>query len=79
MTPVEAQICAAVRALAWNVREWRTFRQATVERLAELAELSPRHIQKIEAGEANVTLATIVKVAFALGVDLRDLFAPLRR
>jgi transcriptional regulator with XRE-family HTH domain len=79
MTPVEAQIRAARRALAWNVREWRTFRQATVERLAELAELSPRYIQKIEAGGANITLAAIVKVAFALSVDIRDLFAPLRR
>lgn len=79
MTPIDTRIRDAVRALAWNLKEWRTFRQATVERLAELADLSPRHVQKVEAGEGNPTLTTIVKLAYALGVDLRDLFAPLRR
>ena len=79
MSPIEAQIRAAVGALAWNVREWRTFRGATINRIAEVAELHPRTIQKIEAGEENVSLTTIVRVAFALKIDMRDLFAPLRK
>lgn len=79
MTPVEVQIRSALGALAWNTREWRRFRHATGARLAEVAQLSLREIQRIEAGTANPRLDTIVRLAFALKVDPRDLFAPLRR
>ncbi len=79
MTPVDIAIRNALGALAWNAREWHRFRHATGARLAEIAQLSHREVQRIEAGEANPRLDTIVRLAFALKVDHRDLFAPLRR
>jgi len=36
--------------------------------------LVTRHLQKLEAGEVNVTLRTLVRISVALGVDLKDLF-----
>lgn len=34
-----------------------------------------RHVQKVEAGEANITLHTLALLAGALGVEPRDLLA----
>lgn len=70
---------AAHRALAWNVVESRRAQHLTIEAAAEKAEIAARHWSKIEAGEANVTLVTLVRVAYALGVAIGDLFAPVRR
>jgi DNA-binding phage protein len=41
--------------------------------------MAPRHWSKVEAGDGNPTLNTIVRVAVALGADIRDLFAPVGR
>lgn len=71
-----AQLRAAHRALAWNVMDRRRSERLTIEAAAWKAEIAPRHWSKIEAGEANVTLLTLVKVAVALGVAVADLFAP---
>ncbi|MDB6034089.1 MAG: transcriptional regulator [Verrucomicrobiales bacterium] len=38
----------------------------TQERLAEMTELNPRTIQKIEAGSINLLLTTIVRIRKAL-------------
>ena len=36
--------------------------------------LVTRHFQKLEAGEVNVTLRTLVRVAAALRIDLKTCF-----
>jgi transcriptional regulator with XRE-family HTH domain len=41
--------------------------------------MAPRRWAQIEAGKGNATLATLVKVAVALGVAISDLFAPVQR
>jgi transcriptional regulator with XRE-family HTH domain len=64
---------ACVR-LAKKAREKRTDLDLTQEAVAEAAGLSPRHYQKFEAGELNVTLKTLCRVADALKVPLRDFF-----
>jgi transcriptional regulator with XRE-family HTH domain len=59
-----------------RVLEEREARALTQEGLAELVELSPRQIQRVEAGEANVALELIIRIADALSVDPGQLFAP---
>jgi transcriptional regulator with XRE-family HTH domain len=62
------------RRVAMQVRRLRTGKGLTQETVAATAGLAPRHLQKIEAAEVNVTLDTLVKVAGALDVDVRELF-----
>jgi transcriptional regulator with XRE-family HTH domain len=45
----------------------------TQEAVAERLHMVPRHYQKIEAGELNVTLSTLCKLALALRVKPRTL------
>ena len=52
-----------------NVRTRRNAASLTLKKASERAEMHWRHWQKIEAGETNATLATIVKMADALDVD----------
>jgi transcriptional regulator with XRE-family HTH domain len=62
------------RALGAQLRAFRTLRGWTQEALAGRADLAPRHLQKVEAGEVNVTLCTLWRLASALGVDVTELF-----
>ena len=59
--------------VAAQVRRLRAGRRMTQEAAAGAAGLAVRHFRKIEAGEVNVTLDTLVKVATALGVDVAEL------
>lgn len=44
-------------------------RGVTQERLAELADLNIRTLQKIEAGETNILLTTVLRLQRALGCE----------
>ncbi|EYF05990.1 helix-turn-helix domain-containing protein [Chondromyces apiculatus] len=61
------------RHLARNVRKHREAAGLTLEKAAERAGMNWRHIQKVEAGEVNVTLHTIARLAVALDADPADL------
>ncbi|MCU0786411.1 MAG: helix-turn-helix domain-containing protein [Verrucomicrobia bacterium] len=50
-----------------NVRRERVARGITQERLAELVDINPRTVQKIEAGKLNILLTTIQRLQAALG------------
>lgn len=63
------------RRIATNVRRLRNAQELSVIDAAESVGLHWRLWQKLEAGDNNVTLFTIVRVAEALDVDPRDLFA----
>lgn len=63
----------ARQRVAWRVRDFRLSRNLTQEAVAARAGLAPRHLQKVEAGEVNITLLTLVKIAVALGVDVDEL------
>ena len=52
-----------------NVRRERVARSLTQERLAELAELNLRTVQKIEAGKINILLTTVIRIQRALDSD----------
>ena len=62
-----------LRTLGDNLRRERTARGMTQERLAELADLNPRTVQKIEAGDITILVTTLDRLRMALGCDLRRL------
>jgi transcriptional regulator with XRE-family HTH domain len=55
------------------VRRLRNAKGLTQERLAELVQLNPRTIQKIEAGEVNILLTTMLRIQKALECHWEDL------
>jgi transcriptional regulator with XRE-family HTH domain len=58
-----------------TVRELRDERGYSQEELAERATLHRNYVGGVERGERNVALENIVKLAKALSVSPRDLFA----
>ena len=49
-----------------NVRRERVAHGLTQEKLAELMEVNPRTIQKIEAGKLNILLTTVMRLQKAM-------------
>lgn len=59
-----------------NLRKLRTEKNMTQKQLADASGVNIRQIQRIETGEgdmSNVTLGNAVKLADALGVDVKEL------
>ena len=56
-----------LRCLGANIRRERMAKELTQERLAEMAELNLRTIQKIEAGRINILITTAMRIQQALG------------
>src|SRR5262245_22985169 len=56
-----------------NVRARRNAASLTLKKASERAEMHWRHWQKIEAGQVNLTVQTLVRIAGVLGVDPADL------
>ncbi len=63
------------RRIATNVRRLRTEQEISAVDAAESVGLHWRLWQKVEAGDNNITLFTLVRIAEALDVDPRDLLA----
>jgi transcriptional regulator with XRE-family HTH domain len=61
------------KTLAARLRDGRKARGWTQEDAAEHCGLVTRHYQKLEAGEINMTLATLERLCDAFGVDASDL------
>lgn len=59
--------------LGRNVRRERNSRGLTQEALAELVDVHPRTIPKIEAGEINLLITTIARIRAALDCPLAEL------
>jgi transcriptional regulator with XRE-family HTH domain len=62
-----------LRELGDNIRRMRTSLKLSQERLAELAEVNPRTLRRIEAGEINILVTTLARVCGALGCDWDNL------
>ncbi len=60
--------------LSHNVLRLRKARRWTQEEAAHQTEMSTRLLQRIEAGETNVTLTTLARLVEGFGVDVLDLF-----
>ena len=62
------------RRLTAGLRRQRKRLGWSQERAAEALGVVPRHYQKIEAGELNVTLRTLDRLCRAFSVDVEQLF-----
>ena len=62
-----------LNAFGRNVRRIRMAREITQEKLAELVDLNIRTIQKIEAGDVNILLTTVLRLQKALGCPWNEL------
>jgi transcriptional regulator with XRE-family HTH domain len=74
-----SQYAEECRKLGLRVRQLRQKAGLTLERASAAAELDLAHWQKIEAGQVNVTLGTMLRVANALGAKIADLFSRTQR
>ena len=59
--------------LAKTARTLRRERGWTLDDVAERSGLDPRHVQLVESGTANPTLATLVRLAVGLGIPLEQM------
>ncbi|GAA1854202.1 XRE family transcriptional regulator [Brevibacterium marinum] len=70
---MSARIQTFLDRVGSRVRELRKGREWTIQRLADEASLSRRMLTQIELGQANPSLATIDRIAHALGTSFADL------
>jgi transcriptional regulator with XRE-family HTH domain len=63
----DSTIQVQLRAFWANVRRERTAKEMTQEKLAELVDVNIRTIQKIEAGDINALVTTVMRIQRALG------------
>ncbi|QQM31704.1 helix-turn-helix domain-containing protein [Martelella lutilitoris] len=59
--------------MANKVREFRKSKNVTLEELADLTGISQTHLSRMESGKRGLSLANIIKIAKALGVDAVEL------
>lgn len=64
--------------LGVNIERERKACGLTQEKLAEMVDLHPRVVQKIEAGETNIKATTLFRIQAALGCDWESLVPPVR-
>ena len=65
------------KILGKRIRNHRTAKGLSQEKLAELSGCHPTYIGQIERGEKNATVESIEKIATALNVSLSNLFEKL--
>ncbi len=63
----------ALAALGDTIRKIRIKRGISQEELALLAEVDRSHIGRVERGDNNVAVLTLLRIAHALGVTMKDL------
>lgn len=64
------------REFGKSLRKIRLEKKLSQRALAAEADMEHKHIQRIEAGEVNPTMTTIITLADALGVDPGELMRP---
>lgn len=57
------------------IREWRKHRGMTLERLAEIVDMTASHFSMLERGQRGYTQETLEAVAGALAIDVASLLA----
>lgn len=62
-----------LRSVGDNIRRERKAAGLTQEKLAEKADLAPRVIQKIEAGQITILISTLRRLRKVLGCRYDDL------
>lgn len=65
------------KILGQRIRNYRTSKGLSQEKLAELSGCHPTYIGQIERGEKNATIESIAKISAALSISLSRLFEKL--
>ena len=65
------------KAVGQRIRNYRTQKGLSQEKLAELSGCHPTYIGQLERGEKNATLESIERITVALGITLSKLFEKL--
>jgi XRE family transcriptional regulator, aerobic/anaerobic benzoate catabolism transcriptional regulator len=65
-----------LQGLGTKVRSLRTQASLTIKELAKRAELSLRFVNQLEAGQGNISVAGLARIASALGRPLPELIPP---
>ena len=65
------------KAVGQRIRNYRTQKGFSQEKLAELSGCHPTYIGQLERGEKNATLESIERITAALGISLSKLFEKL--
>ena len=63
-----------ILAFGKRVRQLRTERKLSMEKLAELSGIDYRQLSYVELGDVNTTISTASAIAKGLAVPLKDLF-----
>ena len=71
--PKRSEESRALQTFGDNLRRERMARGLTQERLAELADLNPRTVQKIEAGDITILVTTLFRLRAVLGCEWKRL------
>lgn len=71
--PSSASTFQQLKLFGANLRRERIARKITQEKLAELADLNIRTLQKIEAGQTNILVTTAMRLHAALGCSWDEL------
>jgi len=69
----EGELAEQLRGFGKNLRRVRVARRITQERLAELAGLNLRTVQRIEAGETNILVTTAMRLQKSIGCEWAEL------
>lgn len=67
-----------MRNVGRRVAELRAEHGLTQQELAEAGGFSAKYLQRIEAGEANLTIRSLVRLARLMQVSTRELFEPAK-
>lgn len=62
------------KIIGQRIRNYRTEKGLSQEKLAEMAGCHPTYIGQVERGEKNATLESVEKITLAMGVPLSKLF-----
>jgi transcriptional regulator with XRE-family HTH domain len=62
-----------IKNFAENLRVERVRKQIKQEKLAEMADITPEYLARVEAGKYSPSLVVIVKLALALDVSVDKL------
>ncbi len=57
-----------------NVKEIRDSKNITLEELSQKADVDLKELEKFEKGNINIKFNNAVKIAYALDVELTDLY-----
>ena len=63
------------KLLGQKIKRLRKNRNLTQEQFAEMIEIAPRNLSRIEVGESFVTADTLEKILIALNITAEELFA----